>query len=158
SASTAMTDAPMTAFYVLSVYLWMTGLDRASPRRLLAAGLLVFVTAFTKYYGLTLFPLLGAYTILRLRRGEAWPRWFVPPFPFVSFLPPLLLMAGFQLWSYLLYGSVSLSDASKVAADGMFRRGETAFFHFFHIPVFTGGCIASVALAAVFVVRLRVWL
>jgi hypothetical protein len=40
----------------------------------------------------------------------------------------------------------------------MFRRGETVFFHFFHIPVFTGGCIASVALAALFVVRLRVWL
>jgi 4-amino-4-deoxy-L-arabinose transferase-like glycosyltransferase len=149
SASTVMTDAPMAALYVCAAYLWISGLDRRSHARLFAAGVLMFLAIFTKYYGLTVIPLLFVYTIHRSRRADSM---------LLHFLTPLVLLGLFQWWSYALYGTASLADASNVAMSGFFRQNENAIYRYLLMPVFVGGCIASVAFAATTVLRVRVLL
>ena len=65
SSSTVMCDTLMLALWIWAVILWIEGLDRDSYLLLLAAGLLIAMSALTKYFGISLIPLLTVYSICR---------------------------------------------------------------------------------------------
>src|SRR5437763_6190971 len=68
SATTVMCDIWLLALWVWSVNCWRSGLERQSYWLLLLASLLVAAAAVPKYFGVSLVPLLVAYTLARDRR------------------------------------------------------------------------------------------
>jgi len=111
-------------------------LEEESSLSLCASGLLIACSALTKYFGMTLIPLLFVYSCAMRRSLAGWV-WFL----FV----PVALLAGYELLTYRLYGSGLL--ASAVLYEGTKRTLDA------HIIVertmiglsFIGGCLAGVA-------------
>jgi len=106
SASSVMCDTLMLAFWIWAAIFWVEGLDPIKPHYLAASGLLMAASALTKYFGVCLLPLLFAYSLARQRRLGPWVWYFVIP---------IGLIAGYQAWTYSLYGHGMLSDALKFA-------------------------------------------
>ena len=63
SGATVMCDTMMLAMYVWAVFFWVKGIRRGSYGNLLCASLLVGLCSLTKYYGMSLIPLLLLYTL-----------------------------------------------------------------------------------------------
>lgn len=130
SSTSVMSDIMMLAFWCWAVIFWCRGLDKEEPYILLVAGLLIALCAFTKYFGMSLIPLLFAYTLFR---GKL--RW-------ASFLIlPLGLLAGYQWFTHGLYGRGLLFDAAEYAVgvgnlgvSNLIRKGFVGLS-------FTGGCV-----------------
>src|SRR5206468_3924154 len=95
SATSVMCDTMMLAFWIWAAVLWMEGLDDGKPLYLAGSTLLLTFGALTKYFGICLLPLLIVYSLLRKRRLGWWALYF---------LVPVLLLAGYQLWTAILYG------------------------------------------------------
>src|SRR5438105_12311858 len=68
SATTVMCDVWLLALWIWSIHCWLRGLERHSYWLLLLASLLAAAAALTKYIGVSLFPLLAVYTLVRERR------------------------------------------------------------------------------------------
>ena len=82
SATSVMCDVMLLAFYVWSMELWIRGLDQKRWWLLALAMLFVSAAVLTKYFGITLLPLLAVYTLARDRRCWAQLLWFC--FPIVA--------------------------------------------------------------------------
>src|SRR5437868_14169985 len=75
-------DVMLLAFYVWSIELWIRGLDQKRWWLLALAMLFVSAAVLTKYFGITLLPLLAVYTLAHDRRCWAQLLWFC--FPIVA--------------------------------------------------------------------------
>ncbi len=139
SATTVMCDVPLLAFWVWALVFWVEGLARSEPGKLAAAGLLLGLAALTKYSGLCLLPLLGAYALIEQRR----PGWWV-----ASLCLPLGMLAAYQLLTQRLYGHGLLSAAMSYAGDTRNLLGVGKITAAQTTLVFMGGCLASVAVFA----------
>lgn len=105
SATTVMCDVTMLACYVWAVYLWLRGLKDDSPPLLVCAALLVALASLTKYFGMSLIPLLFAYTLCRPGdRGRA-----------LFLLLPVAILCLYQWWTHATYGRGLLLDAASYA-------------------------------------------
>jgi 4-amino-4-deoxy-L-arabinose transferase-like glycosyltransferase len=144
SSTNVMSDTPLLAFWVWALLLWIEGLDRDSAGRLLAASFLAAAAALTKYFGMSLIPLMALYALLRRSRRALW----LPPL-----LVPLAVLAGYHAWTRQLYGRGLLLDSAAYAAGlGAFFRshGYAAGTRFLSGLVFTGGCALPALLLAPF--------
>jgi hypothetical protein len=72
SSLTVMCDVLMLAFWVWAVVWWVEGMERDDFGRLAVSGLFIALAALTKYYGMCLVPLLGAYGLLIKGRPGRW--------------------------------------------------------------------------------------
>jgi 4-amino-4-deoxy-L-arabinose transferase-like glycosyltransferase len=135
SGTTVMSDMMMTAFWVWAIYLWIRGIKHDSVAHLLSAAFLVAVCSLTKYYGMSLIPLLFAYSLAHERRPGLWT---------LILMLPILPLAGYHLYTYALYGRGLLLDASAYALGGQDIRGLNWFSKTLRGLSFTGGCLASV--------------
>ena len=72
SSLTVMCDVLMLAFWVWAVVWWVEGMERDDFGRLAVSGLFIALAALTKYYGVCLVPLLGAYGLLIKGRPGRW--------------------------------------------------------------------------------------
>jgi 4-amino-4-deoxy-L-arabinose transferase-like glycosyltransferase len=135
SSVTVMGDVLMVAFWVFAVYLWTEGLDANSHVRLALASALVAASALTKYFGMTLIPLLLLYSVARQRRLGTWV-W--------HFGIPVAVLAWYQWITGRLYGRGLLFDAASYATEwhGTFEKLSLA--KVLVALAFTGGCLASV--------------
>lgn len=135
SSLTVMSDMMMLAFWVFAVHFWIKGLETKSHAAFAVAGVLIALSALTKYFGMTLIPLLLLYSIVKERRVGVW---------LVYFLIPVVALAWYQMTTQQLYGRGLLLDAAEYAT------GTQAGFGKFNIPktyinfAFIGGCVASV--------------
>jgi 4-amino-4-deoxy-L-arabinose transferase-like glycosyltransferase len=135
SSTTVMCDVMMVALWVWAVVLWERGLRAGRPAWLLAAGGLIVACALTKYYGLCLIPLLGAYSLAARR---PWRQW----------VPPLLLAAlglvGYQFLTRHMYGQGLLTAAiTHVTSQEPSPRGNVAD-GLVTLLAFTGGGVGAV--------------
>lgn len=147
SSTNLMSDTTMLAIWILAIIFWLKGFEPVNPLLLSASGLLIGACALTKYFGVALIPLLLAYSVARQRRwGNSV--WYL----FI----PVLMLAGYQYWTYKLYGRGLLSDAAQYAhvraAHEASRLANTMIG-----LAFTGGC-ALTGLAFVPVVWARKWI
>ena len=62
---------------------------------LVVASLLIAVSTLTKYFGVTLFPLLIAYGLMVKRRPGAW---------MLPLMLPVAILVAFHFWTKGLYG------------------------------------------------------
>ncbi len=135
SCTTIMSDVLMLAFWVFAVYSWISGLQKDSNLMLMLSVILAALSALTKYFGITLLPLLLLYSILRRHNvGKA----------VLFMLLPVAALAAYQWATGELYGRGLLTDAGSYAIEIPSAFGK---FSFAKLPVglsFTGGCVLAV--------------
>ena len=138
-ATGLMCDVTMLAFWVFAVLLWLDGIDRDDPRRLLGSACLVSAAVLTKYFAISLIPLLAAWTLLRGK--GAWKR-------LAHLAVPVAVLAAYQIWTSGLYGRGLLLDAASYATGE--GRNWTGFRSAQGIVglAFTGGCFLPALLYA----------
>jgi len=95
SMGTVMTDLLMMALWVWAVALWLHGLDHQHPTANVASGLLIGLATLTKYFAVSLVPLLLVYTLLSGRKRWARAIWLIIPF---------VLVGLYELYTWRLYG------------------------------------------------------
>lgn len=107
SACSVMCDTMMLMISVWAAIFWVEGLER--PRILfpITAALLIGLATLTKYFAISLIPLLAAYSLLRLRRIGAWTLYFVIP---------VAMLIWYQIWSKKVYGHGLLVSAAHFAS------------------------------------------
>ncbi len=151
SATSVMCDVMMLCIWVWALVWWDRGLRSGSMKALTLAAFLAGVCPLTKYFGITLLPLLIVYTLFFRAEARGWraiPAVLREADKFWKRLVPLvipaILLAGYQYVTWRLYGRGLLSDAASYATD---LRGR--FVDRFPLPnkflmglVFTGGCVA----------------
>jgi hypothetical protein len=108
SATSVMCDTMMLALWVWAAALWIKGLDPPKPLYLFSSGILLAACALTKYFGVSLVPLLLVYSLVRRRRLENR-LWYL--------LIPVAALIEYQLWTIDLYGQGLLSDAVSYASN-----------------------------------------
>lgn len=136
SSTTLMCDVMMLAFWLWAIVLWMKGLDGGGPVYLAFGALFVAMSFLTKYFGMSLIPLLALYTLLKQGKGG---------FKYLLFLLiPLAVIAGYQLYTQHMYGRGLLLDAADYASgareiinSGVFEKSMVGISFF-------GGCAVAV--------------
>lgn len=145
SATGLMCDVSMLALWLLAIIFWLKGLDpQPQPAYLTIAAFLIAACALTKYFGISLVPLLFVYTLVRQRSFRGW----------IAYLAiPLVILGGYEFYTYKLYGYGLLSLAA--GSPSIRRLGATTitvvrrtYFRPAEAPLrcvvglaFAGGCV-----------------
>ena len=95
SATNIMANVLMLAFYTWAIAFWVEGLEDRRSRCLALSSLLIAAAALTKYFGISLLPLLGIYAWLyhRPQAGTAF-GWL---------LVPVAILGVYELYASELY-------------------------------------------------------
>jgi hypothetical protein len=139
SASSVMCDTMMLALWVWAVIFWMEGVETQKPLLLMTAALLISAAALTKYFGLSLIPLLLVYSAVRTRRIGSWACYMVIP---------IIILAGYEFWTAQLYGHGLLSTAAEFAGAQRVYADASVLAMTFVGTSFTGGCALPALLIA----------
>lgn len=118
SSTTAMSDIAMLVFWVFAVYFWVTGLGKNSFPMLLVSGILISMSALTKYFGLTLIPLLLFYSVFKRRNVGRW---------VLFMLIPLAILVWYLWATHQLYGQWILMKAAAHATKVQSQFGKWSF-------------------------------
>jgi hypothetical protein len=129
-----MCDTMMLAFWLWAILLWMQGIEKNNFSRLFFASILIAVCSLTKYFGMTLLPLLFVYSIFKKRSLGKWALFL---------LISAAILAGYQWLTYNLYGRGLLSDAAEYATNYNPRQGLKWLYRGLTGLFFTGGCIIT---------------
>jgi 4-amino-4-deoxy-L-arabinose transferase-like glycosyltransferase len=132
SSTTLMCDVLMVAFWAWAAFFWIKGIEDGSHLSLALSGVLIALASLTKYFGISLFPLLAAYSLLNGRKG-------LSALPFL--IIPAMALAGYNLYTQFLYGTGLLLDAFSYSAHiaGGAERLDRAIVGL----VFAGGCVIT---------------
>jgi 4-amino-4-deoxy-L-arabinose transferase-like glycosyltransferase len=103
-----MCDVLMLALWTWAIHFWLAGLERGKSHFFLISAVLVSAATPTKYFGISLAPLLLIYTLVRERRAHAH----------LAYLAiPLLAVVAFELITKALYGQALFSSAMLYLRD-----------------------------------------
>jgi 4-amino-4-deoxy-L-arabinose transferase-like glycosyltransferase len=130
SSTSVMCDVTMLALWVWSVVCWMEGLTENRPLKLCVAAVLISACCLTKYFGISLLPLLLVYSLLERKRISAG---------LFALAIPVLVLGGYQWLTYHLYGKGLLFNAVDYAAHA--RVGGELSIKLVTGLAFTGGSI-----------------
>lgn len=134
SSSNVMSDTMMVFFYVTASALWIRGLEEENTICLFAASILITLAVLSKYFGITLIPLLLAYSLMVKRRMGGW----------VFFLIiPLVATGLYQFMTYALYGKGLLGDAAIYSVSNRLGNGMQFSIKLLTGLSFMGGCLIS---------------
>lgn len=149
SATNIMTDTTMLALFVWAVFFWIKGVDENRNIFLFAAGILAALSALAKYFGISLVPLLLVYTFLVRKKFDS---------RILFLLIPLVLLAGYQLWTQFMYGQGMLSNAMAYAAGSKPFGLEPLLDRLILGLTFTGGCLITISFFLPFLFPLKKWM
>jgi 4-amino-4-deoxy-L-arabinose transferase-like glycosyltransferase len=135
SSSNLMCDTMMLAFWVWAVVFWVRGVRTDSQANLAVASLLVVLCSLTKYFGISLLPLLMVYAYAKKRTFGRWA---------VYLLIPVVLLACFEWVSAMQYGRGLLLDAGTYASKYRTQQGAGLVQKTVIGLSFTGGCLFTV--------------
>jgi len=132
SSTSVMTDITMVAFYVWAIFLWREGLKNERVAYLFISAIFIALSSLTKYFGLTLIPLLFVFTLAERRKFDSK----------VCFLfIPILLFAGYEWLNYNLYNQSVFFDATTYALDYKSKYNFGILDQTLIGLAFTGGCL-----------------
>src|SRR5262249_2591845 len=135
SSTNVMCDTLMLFFWVWAMVLWEHGITGQRFAPLCLSGILISLSFLTKYFGISLVPLLGAYTLAQRCRNRRWPLALLIPV-LVGFIYHWMTKSRYGeslLIDAAMYRSQSSSDAVTWLATGIIMSLS-----------FLGGCVASV--------------
>lgn len=132
SSTTLMCDVMLAAFWVWAAFFWIKGVEDSSRFSLILSGILVALASLTKYFGVSLIPLLVIYSLLHGRKGFGA--------LFYLFIP-VTALGGYHFYTEILYGKGLLLEASSYSAHiaGGAERLDRAIVGL----VFAGGCLIT---------------
>jgi 4-amino-4-deoxy-L-arabinose transferase-like glycosyltransferase len=139
SGTMVMCDTMMLAFYVWAVFLWVSGLKNDSNRQLFGSALLIALCGLTKYFGISLIPLLLIYTLASGRDGRQRALFL---------LIPVALLCLYQWGTHTLYGRGLLLDAADYAHREKGMNPADTLPNLVTGLSFSGGCLISTLLFA----------
>lgn len=136
SSTNVMADGLFLTLYVWSAVLWLYGMEKDKSLYFLCAGILISLAALTKYFGMSLIPLLFTYSLVKKRKLGGWVLFFIIP---------ILILIGYELLTYLLYDNFLISNSAAYAI----KVGGADKITFFITKTFrglsyTGGCMAGI--------------
>lgn len=108
SSTSVMCDTMMLAFWVWALTFWIQGIRTGRRVLLLWSVVLVSAASLTKYFGISLLPLLVLYAWLEASPPRTW-------LPFLA--APVVVLAGYQWWTFHLYGHGLLLNAVVYATQ-----------------------------------------
>jgi len=126
SSTTLMSDILMLAFWCGALTLWMWGLRRRRDLALVCGAILAGLCPLTKYFGLSLLPLLAAHSWIRERRVGRWALYLFIPIGFV---------AGYEIAMTRLYSHDPFFDVASYSMK--FHTGAQLGIG----VLFFGGCL-----------------
>jgi 4-amino-4-deoxy-L-arabinose transferase-like glycosyltransferase len=141
SATTVMCDVWLLALWVWSVNYWLRGLERPSYLLLLLASLLAAAAALTKYFGLSLVPLLAVYTLVQDRR---------PTTRLLFLLIPVAVIVIYEAMTKAKYGQGLFGNAMIYPWQATAKAEKQLLGQFLTGLSFTGGCLFSALFYAPF--------
>jgi 4-amino-4-deoxy-L-arabinose transferase-like glycosyltransferase len=141
SATTVMCDVWLLALWVWSVNYWLRGLELHSYWLLLLASLLAAAAALTKYFGLSLVPLLAVYTLVQDRRLTS---------RLLFLLIPVAVIGIFEVMTKAKYGQGLFSNAMIYPWEATAKAEKQLSGQFLIGLSFTGGCLFSALFYAPF--------
>jgi 4-amino-4-deoxy-L-arabinose transferase-like glycosyltransferase len=141
SATTVMCDVWLLALWVWSVNYWLRGLERPSYLLLLVASLLAAAAALTKYFGLSLVPLLAVYTLVQDRR---------PTTRLLFLLIPVAVIVIYEAMTKAKYGQGLFGNAMIYPWQATAKAEKQLLGQFLTGLSFTGGCLFSALFYAPF--------
>jgi Dolichyl-phosphate-mannose-protein mannosyltransferase len=106
SSSNVMCDTTMLCLWTWAIGLWLFGIEQNRNGSLALAAFAIGAAEMTKYFAISLIPLLGVYTILRRRK---------PTFQLCWLMIPVVVLAAYQYWTWRQYGRGLLGDAANFA-------------------------------------------
>jgi 4-amino-4-deoxy-L-arabinose transferase-like glycosyltransferase len=145
AASTAlMSDLMMLAFWVWSVDAWVRGVREGRIASLFGSGILAALAFLTKFYAISLVPLLVAYTVAERLAGRR-----LATAPWIAALSiPLATLALYEWGTHALYDEAhfrfAMSYAGRARAFFGFSPARSGLVGL----TFAGGCLASALLFA----------
>lgn len=145
SAGSVMCDTMMLALWIWAAILWIEGLERDKWLYLAGSSLLIGLAALTKYFAISLVPLLFVYSLCRKRRFGAWNLYF---------LLPIGLLTGYQFWTAIKYGHGMFSQAMMFAESERAIHGRVSPLARAAVGAsFAGGCSLSALVLSPFAWR-----
>ncbi len=143
SATNIMCDVMLLALWLWSIECWIAGLKRRRWSLLALSAVLATAAALTKYFGISVVPLLAAYTIARDRSLAGNVVWL---------LIPVAALVAFELSTKAHYGTGLFAGAVDLSRT-MVKFRPPLFAQFLTGLAFTGGCLIS----ALFYLPRRQW-
>jgi len=139
SSTTLMCDTMMLAFWIWALVFWEEGITTRRAGLLFLAGLLIGLGCLTKYFAISLVPLLGVYTAVRVRRPGAW---FIALFIPIGIMVAYLLFIQHQYRLDLAREVIGFSTDFKKDTEKLLKMYSEA--KLLTALAFTGGCLAPV--------------
>jgi 4-amino-4-deoxy-L-arabinose transferase-like glycosyltransferase len=147
SSTNVMCDTLLLALFIWAVELWLAGLEQDSPTRLAASALIVGAAALTKYFAVSLIPLLFAATLLCRRRACR---------ELLYLLLPVALLTAYEGWTWHLYDQGLLWNATRYSVATRETYGIPAGGRLLNSLSFLGGGMFPIAVCGPLVFRPRV--
>ena len=141
SATTVMCDVWLLALWVWSVDCWLRGLERHNYWLLLLASLLAAAAALTKYFGVSLVPLLAVYTLVQNRRLTS---------RLLFLLIPVAVIGIYEVMTKAKYGQGLFSNAMIYPWQATAKAEKQMSGQFLTGLSFTGGCLFPALFYAAF--------
>jgi 4-amino-4-deoxy-L-arabinose transferase-like glycosyltransferase len=146
SSTNVMCDTLALCGYVWAIAFWLTGLTSNKLGWLVISSILVAVSTLTKYFGVSLIPLLAAYTLWRNPRDAC---------KLAALLIPVGILAAYQWWTWRQYGRGLLLDAALFATETRETTNRPLWAQSLTMLCYCGGCLLPVAFCAPWAVRGR---
>jgi 4-amino-4-deoxy-L-arabinose transferase-like glycosyltransferase len=139
SSTSLMCDTMMLAFWIWALVFWEEGIAGQHLGQLCLAGLFVGLGFLTKYFAISLLPLLLVYSLLRRKSLGVW---------VLPLLIPVAIMGGYLLFIYLQYRVnlarevVGFANKFQAEVSDVLEIGFDA--KLLITLAFTGGCLIPV--------------
>ena len=132
SSTNVMSDTAMLALYVWSVAWWVEGMQTHRQRYFALSALVAALALLTKYFALSLVPLLAVYTLTQRRGWDARLLWL---------LMPLTALVAYEWVSEAMYGQSLFTGAAGYAAQHGGAGDASVLSQLIVALTFTGGCL-----------------
>jgi hypothetical protein len=135
SSTTIMCDILMLSFWITSINLWRRGVKTNSNACFVSASFFIAACGLTKYYGISLIPLLFIYSLAENRKFGWWIFYLIIPFS---------LLGGYQLLTQVLYGRDHILSAASYAMSANNGSSISLITKTVTGLSFIGGCFFSI--------------
>ena len=139
SSTNVTASTTMLAFYVWAIYLWLEGLKKESLPCLFISVIFIALATLTKYFGITLIPLLFVFTLVKKKRFD---------YRLCTLIIPVLLIISYEWLTYNLYNQGLFSDAAKYASERWVIKPSHILDQTLTGLSFTGGCLLGLTFFA----------
>jgi len=134
SSTTLMCDVLMLAFWNWAIIFWISGFNNDNSIKLIISVLLISLCFLTKYFGISLVPLLIVYSYFAKKKVS---------YKFLFFLLPIAVIILYQIVTFRLYHENLFLNAANYALDFGDFANETIYKNIFIGIAYMGGCFAT---------------